>query len=124
MLWDALLEEYDVESEAHLCVQPSLRNKTLYDYNVNMLRTTSECMSAILGGATSITNVSYDAIYHKSNEFGERIARNQLLILQQESYLAEAQNFADGAYYIENITKQLAEKALEQFKVIEKSGGF
>lgn len=124
LLWDALLEEYEVESEAHLCVQPSLRNKTLYDYNVNMLRTTSECMSAILGGATSITNVSYDAIYHKSNEFGERIARNQLLILQQESYLAEAQNFADGAYYIENITKQLAEKALEQFKVIEKSGGF
>ena len=44
---------------------PKLRNKTLYDYNVNLLRTTSECMSAILGGANTISNVSYDAIYHK-----------------------------------------------------------
>ena len=110
--------------EAHIFVQPSLRNKTLYDYNVNMLRTTSECMSAILGGANTISNVSYDEIFHKSNEFGNRISRNQLLILQQESYFEEAQNFADGAYYIEAITNQLAEKALTIFKQIEKSGGF
>jgi len=89
-----------------------------------MLRTTTECMSAILGGANTISNVSYDAIYHKSNEFGERIARNQLLVLQQESYLKEAQNFADGSYYIESLTHQLAEKALTLFKQIEKAGGF
>jgi methylmalonyl-CoA mutase len=124
ILWAALLEEYDVDNvEAHIFVQPSLRNKTLYDYNVNLLRTTSECMSAILGGANTISNVSYDAIYHKSNEFGERISRNQLLILQQESYLQEAQNFADGSYYIDSLTKQLAENALTLFKQLEKSGG-
>jgi len=81
-------------------------------------------MSGILGGSNTISNVSYDAIYHKSNEFGERIARNQLLILQQESYLQEAQKFADGAYYIEAITQQLAENALTLFKQIEKAGGF
>jgi methylmalonyl-CoA mutase len=81
-------------------------------------------MSAILGGSNTISNVSYDAIYHKSNEFGNRISRNQLLILQQESYLQEAQSFADGSYYIETITDQLAEKALLIFKQIEKAGGF
>ena len=81
-------------------------------------------MSAILGGANSISNISYDKLYQKSNEFGERIARNQLLILQQESYLAEAQNIADGTYYIEKITSQLAENALDIFKTIEKGGGF
>jgi methylmalonyl-CoA mutase len=81
-------------------------------------------MSAILGGANTISNISYDAIFHKSNEFGERIARNQLLILQQESGLQEAQNFAEGSYYIESITQQLAENALTLFKQIEKSGGF
>jgi methylmalonyl-CoA mutase len=81
-------------------------------------------MSAILGGSNTISNVSYDAVFHKSNEFGERISRNQLLILQQESYLQEAQNFADGSYYIESITAQLAEKALQIFKQIEKGGGF
>ena len=125
ILWATLLEEYEVTNlEAHIFVQPSLRNKTIYDYNVNLLRTTSECMSAILGSANTISNVSYDAIYHKSNEFGERISRNQLLILQQESYLQEAQDFAEGAYYIESITQQLAENALVLFKQIEKSGGF
>ena len=125
LLWDSLLNEYDTSvKEAHIFVQPSHRNKTIYDYNVNMLRTTSECMSAILGGANSISNISYDNLYQKSNEFGERIARNQLLILQQESYLAEAQNIADGTYYIEKITSQLAENALDIFKTIEKGGGF
>ncbi|MDP5092733.1 MAG: methylmalonyl-CoA mutase subunit beta [Polaribacter sp.] len=125
ILWESLLNEYGLQNtEAHIFTQPSLRNKTVYDYNVNMLRTTSECMSAILGGSNSISNSAYDAIFHKSNEFGERIARNQLLILQQESYLQEAQNFADGSYYIDSITSQLAEKALTIFKQIEKGGGF
>ena len=125
ILWSTLIEEYDVKNiEAHIFVQPSLRNKTIYDYNVNLLRTTSECMSAILGSSNTISNVSYDAVYNKSNEFGERISRNQLLILQQESYLQESQNFAEGSYYIESITQQLAENALVLFKQIEKSGGF
>ena len=125
ILHKSLLKEYDIETKAaHIYTKPSLRNKTIYDYNVNMLRTTSECMSAILGGSDTISNTSYDALYHKSNEFGERIARNQLLVLQKEAYLHEAQSFADGAYYIESITKQFAEKALETFKQIEKGGGF
>lgn len=125
VLWSALLKEYQTTTqETHIFTQPSLRNKTLYDYNVNMLRTTSECMSAILGGSNTISNVSYDILFHNTNEFGERIARNQLLILQQESYLSEAQNIADGAYYIEVLTEQIAEKALEIFKLIEQGGGF
>ena len=125
LLWNALLKEYGAQAqEAHIFAQPSARNKTVFDYNVNMLRTTSECMSAILGSATTVNNLAYDAIYHKKNEFGERIARNQLLILQQESYLASANSIADGSYYIESITNQLAEKALLIFKDIEKAGGF
>jgi methylmalonyl-CoA mutase len=123
-LWKLLCDEYNLKIEPHIFVQPSLRNKTLYDYNVNMLRTTTECMSAILGGVSTISNVSYDTIYHKKNEFGERIARNQLILLQEESYFKEAIQFADGSYYIEELTRQLAEKALELFKDIEKSGGF
>lgn len=125
ILWGTLLKEYQTENTATtIFAQPSLRNKTLYDYNVNLLRTTSECMSAILGGANTISNISYDEIYHKSNEFGERISRNQLLILQQENGLENGQNFVNGTYYIENITQQLAEKALIIFKQIEKGGGF
>lgn len=125
ILWKSLLNQYDIEDTIpHIFTQPTLRNKTLYDYNVNMLRTTSECMSAILGGSNTISNVSYDEIFHKSNEFGERISRNQLLILNEESGFNNAQNFADGTYYIESITNQLAEKALDVFKLIEEGGGF
>ena len=125
ILHEALLKEHGIENiTVHIFTKPSKRNKTIYDYNVNMLRTTSECMSAILGGSNTISNESYDALYHKSNEFGERIARNQLLVLQKEAYLSEAQEVAKGTYYIENIEKQLAEKALEVFKQLEKNGGF
>jgi methylmalonyl-CoA mutase len=125
ILVDALLNEHGVKNTPiHIFTKPSLRNKTIYDYNVNMLRTTTECMSAILGGSDTISNISYDSIYHKSNEFGERISRNQLLILREEAYLSEAHKFANGAYYVESIEKQFAEKSLQLFKKIEKSGGF
>ncbi|MEJ1223344.1 methylmalonyl-CoA mutase subunit beta [Sediminicola sp. 1XM1-17] len=124
LLWKTLANEYDLEVPCHILALPTKRNKTLYDYNVNMLRTTTECMSAILGGADSICNLPYDALYHKSNEFGERIARNQLLILKHESYFDQVANPADGAYYIESLTTQLAEKALELFKTLEAGGGF
>ncbi|MEM8847219.1 MAG: methylmalonyl-CoA mutase subunit beta [Bacteroidota bacterium] len=123
-LWSTLANEYGVNTECHIFATPSKRNKTLYDYNVNMLRTTSECMSAILGGADTVCNLAYDGIYHKDNEFAERIARNQLVLLKEESYFEEAANATEGAYYIESLTQQLAEKALILFKQIEASGGF
>ncbi|WP_223551705.1 methylmalonyl-CoA mutase subunit beta [Aestuariivivens sp. NBU2969] len=124
LLWKTLASEYQVNTDCHILATPTKRNKTLYDYNTNMLRTTTECMSAILGGANTICNLPYDAIYHKSNAFGERIARNQLLILKHESYFNKVNNPCDGTYYIETLTQQLAEKALKLFKDIETNGGF
>ena len=124
ILFNALAKEYNHTFECSIVTTPTKRNKTIYDYNVNMLRTTTECMSAILGGANAIANLPYDALYHKDNEFGERIARNQLLVLKNESYFDKVNNPADGAYYIESLTEQLAEKALELFKDIEANGGF
>jgi methylmalonyl-CoA mutase len=124
LLFNLIAKEYNHNLDCHFLVSPTKRNKTLYDYNVNMLRTTTECMSAILGGADSIANLPYDALYHKDNEFGDRIARNQLLILKNESYFDKVNNPADGSYYIENLTNQLAEKALALFKNIEENGGF
>ena len=123
-LFSLIAAEYDHTFDCHILATPTKRNKTLYDYNVNMLRTTTECMSAILGGANTVANLAYDALYHKDNEFGDRIARNQLLVLKHESYFDKVNNPADGAYYIEELTYQLAEKALELFKDIEANGGF
>ena len=124
MLFKLIANEYNPNLECHLLVTPTKRNKTIYDYNVNMLRTTTECMSAILGGADAVANLPYDSLYHKDNEFGDRIARNQLLILKHESYFDKVNNPADGSYYIESLTMQLAEKSLALFKDIEANGGF
>jgi len=123
ILWELLLQEYNLNSHAKIFTEPSLRNKTIYDYNVNMLRTTTECMSSIVGGADVISNVAYDVVFHKKNEFGERIARNQLIILKEECNFKNA-DFAEGSYYIEEITTEIANKALIIFKGIEKNGGF
>ncbi len=124
LLFNLIAKEYDHHLDCHLLVTSTKRNKTIYDYNVNLLRTTTECMSAILGGANAIANLPYDALYHKDNEFGDRIARNQLLVLKHESYFDKVNNPADGSYYIESLTQQLAEKSLALFKDIEANGGF
>lgn len=123
-LVSTLANEYSIEIQTNIFTTPTKRNKTIYDYNTNMLRSTTECMSAILGNSNTICNLPYDAIYHKNNEFGDRISRNQLLILKHESYFNLVNNPSDGTYYIETLTKQLAEKALEIFKDIEAHGGF
>ncbi|WP_378185025.1 methylmalonyl-CoA mutase subunit beta [Aquimarina sp. W85] len=124
ILWSSLRKAYDIIPSCHIVAFPASRNKTVFDYNVNMLRTTMESMSAILGGANAIYNMPYDAIYHNENEFGNRIAINQLLILKHESNFDMVSNPASGSYYIETLTNQLANEALEIFKSIEKGGGF
>lgn len=124
VLWKSLTREYGIEVGCHIMASPSKRNKTIYDYNTNMLRTTMESMAAVLGGADFVCNLPYDFIYHKDNEFGERIARNQLLLLKNESHLDKVSNAAEGSYYIEKLSLQLAEKALALFKSIEAGGGF
>ncbi|NQX86965.1 MAG: methylmalonyl-CoA mutase [Flavobacteriaceae bacterium] len=125
LLWSSLTKVYtEKDIQPIIFTRPTLRNKTIYDYNTNMLRTTTECMSAILGGSDYVSNSPYDYIFHNSNEFGERISRNQLLVLKNESYFDKVSNPTEGAYYIETLTQQLAEKALDLFKSIEDNGGF
>lgn len=124
MLWSSLSKEYSHTISCHIVAFPATRNKTVLDYNVNMLRTTMESMSAVLGGADAIYNMPYDALYHNENEFGNRIAINQLLVLKHESNFNMVSNPASGSYYIETLTNQLANEALDIFKSIEKGGGF
>ncbi|WP_282048980.1 methylmalonyl-CoA mutase subunit beta [Maribacter aquivivus] len=123
-LWNVLAQAYDIAVPCHITTQPSRRNKTIYDYNVNLLRTTTECMSAVLGGSDAVFNLNYNSEYKKDNDFAERIAFNQLILLKEESYFDKVENPAEGSYYIETISAQLAEKALILFKAIEKDGGF
>lgn len=123
-IFQQIVKEYDKELSPTIFASPTRRNKTLYDYNVNLLRSTTECMSAILGGVNYVSNIPYDTVFKKSNDFSYRIAKNQLLILKEESYFNQGDSITQDTYFIESLTKQLAEKSLDLFKDIEAHGGF
>lgn len=123
-LWQQLITELGIKTKAIIIATPTSRNKTLYDYNVNMLRTTAEYMSAVLGGADYVMAQAYDHFFKKSNHFSNRIARNQLLLLREENDFKNAHSFAKGSYFIEALTLEIAKRALKIFKDVEKSGGF
>ncbi len=104
--------------------ETSLFNKTIFDANVNMLRTQTEAMSASLGGVNSLTVVPYDVTFQHPDDFSERIARNQQLLLKEESNFDKVADAAAGSYYIETLTKEIAAKAWELFLAVEEQGGF
>ncbi|MGC3978168.1 MAG: methylmalonyl-CoA mutase small subunit [Paludibacteraceae bacterium] len=99
-------------------------NMTVFDANVNMLRSQTEAMSATLGGVDSLTVLPYDVAYKTSDEFSERIARNQQLLLKEESHFDKITDPAAGSYYIETLTNELAAQAWKLFLEVEETGGF
>ncbi len=104
--------------------QTSSFNKTVFDPYVNMLRTQTEAMSATLGGVNSLTVLPFDAAYNNDNEFAERIARNQQLLLKEESNFDKVADPGAGSYYIENLTHEIATQAWKLFLEMEETGGF
>ena len=123
-LWQFLLKQYGVKDQPlALYAETGIRNKTIYDPWVNMLRSTSEGMSAVIGGVDELLLRSYDATYRKVTALGYRVARNQQLVLAYESYFGAVKDVAAGSYYIEELTEELAEKGWEFFKHIEAMGG-
>jgi len=123
-VFSAILSVYDFKIKYKVIAEPSQRNLTIQDYNVNMLRSTIAMMAGILGGSDVLNNLSYDTAFNKPNEFGDRIAQNQLLILKKESFFDQVTNPAEGSYYIEQLTQEFAEHALNDFKEIEGKNGF
>jgi len=113
--------EEDCKADVHC--ETSLFNKTVFDPNVNMLRTTTEAMSAILGGCSSLNVQPYDIVFKNPDAFSYRIARNTQIILKGESYLDKFVDPTGGSYYVENITDKLATEALKKFQDFEAAGG-
>ena len=125
ILWNNISEAYGYtkKPEIQINAKTSLFFQTVYDPYVNMLRTTTEAFSAILGGVESITTDPFDTVFGNSNDFSRRIARNTQIILKEESHLDQVIDAAGGSYYIEVITNQLATKAWKLFQTIENKGG-
>lgn len=125
ILWSQLLAAYQKEhTTLDLRAESGLRTCTLYDAHINMLRSTSQCMSAALGGANTISINNLNAAYKEEDVFGSRMARNTSLILKEEAYLNKVSDPASGSYYIEELTNEMSLKAWSIFKEIEASGGW
>ena len=99
-------------------------NKTVYDAHVNLLRTQTEAMSASIAGVDSITVQPFDVTYQESDDFSERIARNQQLLLKEESHFDKVIDPAAGSYYVEYLTNSIANEAWKLFLSVDEEGGF
>jgi len=127
LLWAKIVEQYKPSDTAsmqmHIHCNTSAWNKTLYDPYVNILRSTTEAMSAIIGGTQSLSILPFDTFFKDPDEFSERIARNQQIILKEESYLDKVIDPSAGSYYIETLTQSMADAAWKLFLQVEEKGG-
>ncbi|MCB0806956.1 MAG: methylmalonyl-CoA mutase small subunit [Bacteroidales bacterium] len=128
LLWAQIVKAYgpsdDSKTKMNIHAETSLWNKSVYDPYVNMLRTTTETMSALIGGVDSMTVIPFNEVYERPTPFSERIARNQQLLLKEESYFDKVVDPAAGSYYIENLTASIAEEAWKIFLEVQEKGGF
>lgn len=127
MLWAEIVKAYGASDDAckmWVHAETSKFNQTLYDSHVNLLRSMTETMSACLAGVDSIETLPFDRCYEKPDEFSERIARNQQVLLRDESHLDKVVDPAGGSYYIETLTASIAREAWKLFNEVEDNGGF
>ena len=128
MLWAEIVKQYEPKSDesCKMCVNAvtSKYNMTLFDSYVNLLRSQTETMSAALAGVHSIVVTPFDAVYETPNEFSERIARNQQLLLKEESHFDKVVDPGAGSYFIEELTTSLANEGWKIFLNVEDNGGF
>lgn len=128
MLWAEIVKQYEPKCDCAckmiVNAETSSYNMTVFDAYVNMLRTQTESMSAALAGVHSIVVTPFDAAYETPNEFSERIARNQQLLLKEECHFSTVVDPSAGSYYIEELTSSLAKEAWKIFLAIEEQGGF
>ncbi len=128
MLWANIVETYQPKTSCaekmQIHAETSEWNMSIYDAHVNLLRSQTEAMSASLGGVDSLTINPFDITYQQPDDFSERIARNQQLLLKEESHFDKVADPAAGSYYIETLTTSIAQQAWSLFLEIEEKGGF
>ncbi|MBO7140464.1 MAG: methylmalonyl-CoA mutase small subunit [Prevotella sp.] len=128
LLWAQIVKQYEPKCDCAckmiINASTSTYNQTVFDSYVNLLRSQTEAMSAALGGVHSMVVTPFDAPYEKATDFSERIARNQQLIIKEESHFDRIVDPGAGSYYIEHLTDALAQEAWKLFLKIEDEGGF
>lgn len=128
MLWAQIVEAYkpaNVESaKMNIHAETSRWNISVYDPYANLLRGTTEAMSAAIAGVDSIAVVPFDDAFRKSTDFSDRIARNTQILLKEEAHFDKIVDPSAGSYYIETLTASIAQEAWKLFKQVEEKGGY
>ena len=128
MLWANIVKGYgpakNCACKMQIHAETSRWNQTVYDPYVNMLRGTTEAMSATIAGVHSLEVMPFDASFENPTEFSKRIARNVELLLKNESHFDQVVDPAGGSYYVENLTQSIAAEAWKLFLEIEEKGGY
>ena len=126
-LWANIVKAYGGKEEnakMHIHACNAEIGMSLYDAYVNMLRTTTGTMSAVLGGVDSFCVTPFDTPFENPTDFANRISRNQQLILKEEAHFDKVADPAAGSYYIENLTDSIAKAAWDLFNKIQDEGGY
>ena len=126
-LWARVLTAYGVErneAKGTFWSRTSWWNKTVYDPYVNLLRTTTEAMSAAVGGADAVTVLPFDNTYRQAEEFSRHLARNTQTILKHEAWLDRVADPAGGSWYVERLTDSIAREAWKLVQEVEVQGGY
>ena len=128
LLWAQIVKQYEPKCDCAckmvVNATTSYYNQTLFDSYVNLLRSQTEAMSAALGSVHSMVVTPFDAPYEEATDFSERIARNQQLLIKEESHFDRIVDPSAGSYYIEHLTDALAQEAWKIFLKVEEEGGF
>ena len=126
-LWATLLHAYGLPTELNerlrLHASTSTWTQTTLDAHTNLLRHTTEAMSAVLGGADSLSVAPYDGLFADANEASARLARNLPVLLREEAGLGRVHDPAAGSYFLETLTDQFAREAWALFQRTEAAGG-
>ncbi len=124
-LWAEIVSAYGADQEAakiNSHAETTTFNVTVFDAHVNLLRTQTEAMSATIANVDSLTVLPFDIAYKETDEFAERIARNQQLLLKEECHFDRNTDVSAGSYYIENLTASIADQAWKLFLETDEKG--
>lgn len=122
MVFNQLSKEYEMDEIPYIFAETSLRNKSVSDHENNLIRSALELASAMIGGADAVFSNNY--MVDRTTENSEEISFKQQIVLAYESIINVFEDAANGSYYVEDITRQMAEKSWALFVEIEENGGY
>jgi methylmalonyl-CoA mutase len=127
MVWARAVDEFGGSRSgalARIAARTSQWNKTVYDPHVNILRTTTEALAAVLGGADAVTVSTFDACYRQPDDASRRLARNTQLLLKHEAWMGRVADAGGGSYYLEALTDFIVREGWKLMQEIERCGGY